>query len=214
LDDLHAIDPRLVVVWQPWRTEFDNVMNEHTGSIEDPRFNIHLEDIRFGREEIWGWVLKGFKNEPIPENRWHIWQRHDHGYSHVMAIAPNLDKDVLVSSLSGYLYFLARRMYLQGKFVDKYGAKKWYRMLHQKEEEKREQEKVDTNTMMDAIADENSWLIKSAADNFMSGRTAPVRPQKDIIYSGRGLNNRSKITRDATDAEGGIVLPGDVDWVN
>ena len=158
LDDLHAIDSRLVVIWHPWRVEFDNVMNQYTGQAEDPRFNIHLNDQEFGKEEIWGWVLRGLNNTPIPENRWHIWQAHDHGYSHVMSIAPNIDKDVLVSSLSSYLYFLARRIYLQGKFVDKYGAKKWYRMLHQKEEDKRDKEKEDTETMMNAIADENAWL--------------------------------------------------------
>jgi hypothetical protein len=189
-------------------------MNQYTGSLDDPRFNISINDKEFGKEEIWGWVLRGLKNAPIPENRWHIWQAHEHGFSHVMAIAPDLPQDILISSMHGYLYFLARRIFLQGKFVDKYGAKKWYRMLHQKEEEKRDQEKADTNSMMDAIADENSWLIKSAADNFMSGRTAPVRPQKDIIYSGAGINKRSRITRDATDAEGGIVLPDQIDWIN
>ena len=50
-------------------------------------------------------------------------------------------------------------------------------------------------------------MMARVRDNFESGKTAATAPQKETIMSGAGLSNRSKMTRTATDREGGIILP-------
>lgn len=194
LSDLRSIDTRLHLVWHTFKCELDSVMNEYEGRIDDPRFCIH-ED--YG-EEVWGWVLKNPDNSPMRENVWHIWELHQHGWSHV---CPVLGHD------ARYLQRLSYRLYLQNKIVLKYGPKKYFEMIRQGIDNTKEKEKQDLQDLNKAVMEENQWLVNAAVENLKSGRINATNPTKDIITSGSGLSNRSRITRPLTDTEGGLVLP-------
>lgn len=203
LDDLHSIDPRLYIVFHPYRTETDPIVNQYTGELDDPRFCIGA--LPGDSKEIWGWALRDNNNQPIKENMYHIWELTTVGWGHVCRIEtrePN------------YLHFLARRLYLQAKYKDKYGWRAWLKLLHTDQEKMNNKEKADVNDMMSCVYKENEWLTRSAMENMKSGKIVATRPKKDIIMSGAGINKRSRITRDITDKEGGLILPGDSGWTN
>ncbi len=82
-EGIKAVDSNLYFVWHHWRVLYDDVMNQYTGSLDDPRFNIVWKP-EYGNEEIWGYPLTDNEGNPIPENRWHIWRLCDpHGWCHV-----------------------------------------------------------------------------------------------------------------------------------
>ena len=199
LDELKAIDTRLHIVWHPFKVEFDPVMNTYEGKLDDPRFTIHCDEGT--NQEVWGWVLRNPDNSPIRENLWHIWQIHQYGWSHVTSI---------LSTDPRYLTLLARRLYLQGRFTDKYGAKAYTRNVRNMQAEEKERQKKDLEEMNMAVQQENSWLLRRAMDNLGRGVVAATRPQKDIIMSYGGQGNKSRIIRDITDKEGGIKGYGDL----
>lgn len=193
-DDLKSIDDRLHLVWHDYRTETDPVMNEYLGEAEDPRFNIHEEHSR----EVWGWVLRRPDNSPIDENLWHIWELHQHGWSHVAPV---------LSSSPPYLSHLCHRLYLQTSIITKYGMKKYFEILRQGVDNTQAAEKADVQALNQAVMDENKWLLTSAMDNMASGRINATNPTKDIITSFSGQGNKSRIVRPLTDTEGGLILP-------
>lgn len=193
-DDLRSIDTRLHLVWHDYKTETENVMNEYTGSAEDPRFHIHEEHSR----EVWGWVLRNPDNSPMVENLFHIWELHQHGWSHVAPV---------LSSSPVYLSHLARRLYLQTSIITKYGMKKYFEMIRQGVDKMKESEKADIQDLNQAVMDENRWLLTSAMDNLASGRIDATNPTKEIITSFKGQGNKSKIVRPLTDREGGLIIP-------
>lgn len=193
-DDIRAIGDRLYIIWHEYRCELDTVMNTYVGPEEDPRFCIHEEN----GEEVFGWVLKDNKDRPIPERAWHIWERHQFGFSHVCPI---------LFSSPEYLQRLAYRLYMQTKITDKYGYKKYYEFLKAGEEELKGKEKQDALDLQAAVNEENGWLVRRAMENMERGITAPSNPQKDSIMSYGGQKNRSRIIRPLDDAEGGLVVP-------
>lgn len=191
LADLKALDPHLYLVWHPWRIIYDDVMNQYTGSLENPRFAIR----EWMGEEIWGWALTDPEGNPVRENRWHIWRLcWPHGWCHVSNVAANH---------SDYLTLLMDRLYKQSTYSNP------REMREALEAEREEQADVDQRgqaEMFDAVQKENRWLMQKAMDNFEWGRTAPTRPTKDIITSYRGQGSKSKITREITDEEGGLII--------
>lgn len=195
LDELKSIDQRLWVIWEPYRCEKDVVLNTYTGKLDDPRFCIHLED-GTGSQEIWGWPLRMPDNSPIPENRWHIYELTQFGWCHT---------SVLLSTEPAYLALLAHRLYLQARFSDKYGKMKYVKNLQEQHDEEKEKAKRDLDDLNNAVMQENSWLVKRAMENFEYGRVKPTNPTKDIIMSGPGISNKSRIIRPLTDEEGGLV---------
>lgn len=198
LDDIHAIDPRLWVIHHPFRVEWDPTMNCYSGSIEDPRFNIHIEDEKYGKTELWGWVLLNPDNSPIEDDSWHIWQESPVGYHHVCQIA-STDPD--------YLKLLAYRLHLQGRLVDVYGKKVYARKLSEEFRERQEKEKAELREYEMAVHKENDWLLKKAIDNMERGKINPTNPQKESIVSYSGQGYRSRVSRPLEDHEGGIVTP-------
>jgi len=193
LDELKSIGSNLYLIFHPFKVEYDNVMNTYTGKIDDPRFNIHVDE---GTNElVMGWVLRNPDNSPLKENLWHIWQVHTHGFSHVAPILSNEPR---------YLSLLARRLYLQGRFTDKYGAKMYTRQVQNMAVEVQEKQKKDLEEMQMAIQEENSSLLSRAIENFQRGIIKPTNPTVDKIYSYKGQGNRSRIVRPMTDKEGGI----------
>lgn len=194
-DDVRGIDNRLHFVWHPYQVEYENVMNIYTGKIEDPRFNIHIEY----DQEVWGWVLRNPDNSPKEDGSWHIWQIHDHGWSHVCPV---------LSSDPNYLSTLARRLHLQGKMVDKYGKYAYAKGLTEESEERRQKRLEDLREIEDEVHKENSWLMKRAMENLSRGHINPTNPQKEQIMTYPGQSHRSRVSRPLTDEEGGLIVPG------
>ncbi len=194
-DELKAIDPKLFIVYHPYRVMWEGVINEYVGELEDPRFTIHRE---FGQEN-WGFVLTDGDGFPIEEAAWHIWRLEDpHGWAHVVKIE---------SHEGEYLSFLLNRLNLQAIWTNRYGASSWGRKLDSDAEEIRESKKKMEAAMHDAYQEENSWLMKRAMENFERGVVAPTNPTTSQIISYPGQTNRTATERLITDEEGGLVVP-------
>lgn len=193
IDEVRGIDGNLYFVWHPYRVLYDDVINCYTGSLEDPRFSINE---RFGCE-VWGWPLLDNEGEPIKENRWHIWRLHAHGWSHVIDVA---------SRRPDHLSKIVEKLARAAKLAD---MNRLERMNFLQEEQelvvKKKQEAAED--LWKETQKANSKLMRTAAENFAMGKTAPTNPTKDIITSYKDQVNRSKITRTITDKEGGLILP-------
>lgn len=193
--DLWGLDSCLFPIFHAYRLLWDSVINNYHGSLEDPRYIIN----RSYGELNFGFVLTNGKGEPSQEPAWHIWElKLPYGWCHVIKIE---SKDKI------YLNHLLRVMYLQAKWNDKYGRKGYSKHLQEIDEEAREKEMQNRRNLMLDINNENSAMFNRVKQNFEYGRTAPTNPTKDIIYSGKGINNRSRIVRSITDTEGGLILP-------
>ena len=173
---------------------WDDIINEYVGSMEDPRFTIHYEH---GCEN-WGFVLTDGDGAPIPEGSWHIWRLCEPGWAHIMKIEDKHDY---------YLKLLIRRLDLQARWSDKYGAKSWNRKQAVDADEIKERKQAQHQELFDAVQDENSWLMKKAMENFERGHSAPTNPTKDSIISYPNQTNRSRIVRPLDDTEGGLIIP-------
>jgi hypothetical protein len=174
---------------------WDDIINDYSGSLEDPRYQISREhgDLNFG------YVLTNGKGVPSPDGHWHIWRLcHERGWAHVI----NID-----SKDTAYLNLLVKRLWLQTQYNDKYGYRGYSTLMEQLDEEAREKASAEREDMMKEIGKVNSAMMNRAKQNFESGITAPTNPTKDIIMSGGGLTNKSRITRPITDKEGGLILP-------
>ena len=193
--DLKAIDPKLYLVWHPYSVLYDMLMNRYTGSLDDPRFAIEEQH----GKEVWGWVTTDNKGKPITDETWHLWRLCDpYGWAHVCG---------LVSNDSDYLKLLVRRLHLQAKAQAEGGDLAYGRKLREADAAARDKASQDKTELFDAVNKENRWLLDKAMDNFASGKTAPTRPQKEIITSFGGQTNKSKIVRDISDEEGGLIVP-------
>ena len=195
IEDLKAIDEHLWLVWHPYRVMYDDVMNQYTGSLEDPRFDIHGLD---NGMEVWGFTPT-HQGAPIPEQKWHIWRLcWPYGWCHIAPIQAND---------ANYLGHMAHRLHLQATTRNRYGDRAWNKKLEADEQEKFEADAKRTNDLFDAVATENKWLTKRVQENFERGIVAPTRPTKDIITSFSGQTNRTKIVRPIDDKEGGLIIP-------
>lgn len=194
-DDIKAIDENFHFVWHTFTFHYEDIINQYSGTREDPRLNIREE----GGLEIWGWVMKNPDGTPRQEHLWHLWRLcHDRGYAHV---AP------LLSTQPEYLSLLVRRLHLQARFIDQFGPKAWSRHLSKEQEDERKVEQKRKKELFGSVQEENSWLTKQAMENMNRGVTKPTNPTKDIIMSYPGQTNRSRIVRPLSDEEGGLHLP-------
>lgn len=193
--DIQAIDYKLYFVWHPYNVMYDMIMNQDLGPVDDPRFVIEEQH----GEEVWGWITTDGRGSPIKDETWHIWRLCDpYGWAHICNV---------VSSSPEYLKLLVNRLHLQARIQAERGDLAYNRQLREEEEAARERQQQEMKELYAAVQDENSWLVNRAAENFHAGKTAPTRPTKDIIYSHKDQTNKSRIVRDITDAEGGLILP-------
>ncbi|MFQ5753143.1 MAG: hypothetical protein ACE5HI_14215 [bacterium] len=198
-DDLNAIDKRFKLVWHPWRMIWDDVMNKDTGPLDDPRFNIRWDD-SYGCE-VWGFVLKGLDDNPIPENRWHLWRfTPDYGWSHIIDIKSKDPK---------HLQTIIKILWQKAVARDK-GWKHANSESRQHQVEEHEKPISEYNDKFKWVQEQNRDFIQKAYENFAMGRTRPTAPQKEIITSYSGQSNKSKIIRGLTDTEAGLVTMDDV----
>jgi hypothetical protein len=192
MDNLKSIDERLYIVYHPFRTIWDDMMNQYEGELEDPRFTIHREH----GEEVWGFVTMNGDGSPIPEGAWHVWRLCEpHGWAHV----------VRVDSKEGeYLSLLVNRLHIQALFRDRYGDIAWNRNTRDEDETAQRKAQDDKQEMFEAVQEENSWLTKNAMENFERGKVAPSNPKMETIISYAGQTNKSRTSRDLEDADVGL----------
>ncbi len=192
MDNLKSIDEKLHIVYHPFATIWDDMMNQYEGQNEDPRFTIHREH----GEEVWGFVTTYGDGSPIPEGAWHVWRLCEpHGWAHV----------VRVDSKEGdYLKLLVDRLSIQSLFRDRYGDIAWNRNTRDEDEEAQRKAQDAKQEGFEAVQDENSWLTKNAMDNFERGIVAPSNPKKETIMSYAGQTNKSRTSRPLEDADVGL----------
>lgn len=193
LDELQTIDENLYLVWHPFQVLWDNIMNQYRGELEDPRNTINRDH---QGELIFGFVLTDGAEQPLPDNTWHVWRLcWPHGWAHVcgmQALEPE------------YLKLFLRRLHLQARWSDKYGVRSWNRLQRELDETQREKALEEQQEMVNALHDENGWLVKRALENAEYGRIKSTNPTKDVIMSGPGLSNKSRIVRPITEKEAGL----------
>lgn len=195
IDGIKSIDPNIYFVWHPYRVLYDDFISQYSGSLEDPRFTISVQ----GSQEVWGFTLTDNNHSPIPENTWHAWRLSEcSGWSHIFEVK---SKDPV------YLKTLVQRLGLQKLITERYGLKAYVNYMREEREAMQEQDLRNRDDLFKDTQKENKWLLKKAVENFESGKIAPTNPQKDVITSGPWSGHRSKITRDLTDEEGGLILP-------
>jgi accessory colonization factor AcfC len=92
-------------------------------------------------------------------------------------------------------------------YRDTYGLFGYTKLLAEQEEKVRDKAQLEKADLLNEINKANQAMISRAAENFARGIVKPTAPKKEIIMSGAGLSNKSKIIRDLTDREGGLILP-------
>lgn len=192
---IKEIDKDLHFIWSDFECIYDDIMNQYTGSNEDPRFCIG--PIQGSTYEVWGWPLKLNKDEYKPNKCWHLWRiARPHGWAHVIEIS---------SREPEYLQFLLERLHKQAVYKNKYGHLAWNKLQQDEENERKEKAELENKQKFDDLQKENKRFIKIAMENLASGITAPSNPVKEIITSFGGQTNKSRIIRPITDEEGGII---------
>lgn len=196
IEGLKGMDPKLHLVWHPWRIMYDQIMNQYEGDPDDPRFTI----TEFAGEETWGFPLTNEKGEPIPERRWHVWRLCDpYGWAHVCDIK---------SEKRDYLRILLNRLHWQALLSNATGGRKaMLREMQEMQETKMVNEQNKAQELWSAVQEENSWLMREAMDNMGRGKVAPTNPQKESIFSFPGQKSHSRIIRPLDDEEGGLIIP-------
>lgn len=190
--DLKSIDDKLYIVYHPFAMIWDDIMNQYSGELEDPRFTIHREH----GEEVWGFVTTNGDGSPIPECAWHVWRLSEpHGWCHVVRIEDRSES---------YLRLMIERLHTQRGFRDKYGHIAWNRQWRSNEEEAQEKAQDDYQEGFEAVQKENSWLTKNARDNMSRGITAPTNPTVEKIVSYAGQKNRTATSRPLEDEDVGL----------
>lgn len=190
VNGIKAVDPDFHFVWHKHRVMYDDVMNQYTGSLDDPRFTISNDG--------WGFVLTDANGEPVPEFRWHCWRLGAVGWFHIFDVKYTQPE---------YLERLIVRLGMQKTITERYGLKAYIHFLREERELMDAAAQGDHDQLFKDVQHENKWLMDKAMENFKSGNTAPTNPTKDIISSYKGQTKRGKITRGITDKEGGLILP-------
>ena len=195
IQDIRGIDDTLYFVWHPFEVLYEDIMTHCTGKADDPRWCINES---FG-QEIWGCPLTLPDSSPKPDGTWHIWQLYRNvGWLHVSNIA---------STEPEHLNRIVNRLGREKFFKARYGAMEWNHKMRKDDEDREARLQDAKDQQFRDIQGENKWLTRKAMENLERGVTAPSRPTKDIITSFAGQTNRSKMTREITDKEGGLVLP-------
>ena len=92
IDSVRAIDENLYPVFHRYRYLWEDVMTASSGSTVEPRYCIKAS----GNDLDWGWILTDGEENPLPENKWHLWRWcGDWGIAHVINI-PSTDPDHLI----------------------------------------------------------------------------------------------------------------------
>jgi hypothetical protein len=195
IHELQGIDEHFYPVWHPHQMLWDSIINEYSGNLEDPRFEIHYKH----SELNFGFVLTDGSGAPLPDGEWHIWRLcRPHGWAHIIKVE---------SKERSYCNLLAKRLWLQAQYNDRYGHTGYSRMLEEMQLADRQKAQDDKQDLMNEIQKTNSSMLNRVAQNFESGRTKPTNPTKEIITSYPGQTNKSKIIRPLDDKEGGLILP-------
>ncbi len=199
VNDLKSLDRNLYPIFHPYQLLWDDIVNEYAGALVDPRYPVAENSFRCG-ELVLGHVLSNGRGEPTLDGHWHIWRWCEPapGWAHVI----NID-----STDRLYLRLLVERLWLQARYNDKFGHRGYQRMMEEADIAKREKIQADKADLMKDIASANSDMMSRAMQNFASGKVAATNPTKEVIMSGSGLRNRSKIVRPLSDTEGGLILP-------
>ena len=192
MDNLKSIDEKLYIVWHPFRMIWDNLMNQYTGELEDPRFCIHREH----GEEVWGFITTNGDGSPIPEGAWHVWRLWEpHGWTHVVRVESKED---------GYLRHMLERLNLQATVRDKDGDIAWNRHMAEEQSVAQVAAQDAHQESLGAVQEENSWLTKNAMDNFSRGITSPTNPTIEKIISFPGQTKHTATSRPLEDEDGGL----------
>ena len=195
MSNLRGLDENLYPVFHRRRLLWDSMINDYSGSIEDPRYQIEYKH----GELNFGFVLTDGKGRPIDDGHWHIWRLcRPYGWAHIIK---------LESKDAQYLDLAVKQLWLQDKFNSKYGHRGWTRYLESLDIEARQKKMDEQQDLMNEINKANRAMISRAMDNFNRDVTAPTNPEKETIFSGAGISHRSKLIRPATDREGGLILP-------
>ena len=161
---LRSIDSHFYPVFHSYRVLWDSVINEYSGSLEDPRFQI-----KYGYGELnFGFVLTDGQGAPTPDGSWHIWRWCEPagGWAHII----NID-----SKDPEYLNFLVERIWLQAQYNDRFG-RGYQRKLEEADLERRDKLMADRDDLMKEIGKANSGMFGRAAENMARGITAPTAP--------------------------------------
>ena len=192
MDGLKSIDEKLYIVYHPFRLIWDNLMNQYTGELDDPRFTIHREH----GEEVWGFITTNGDGSPIPEGAWHVWRLWEpHGYTHVVRVESKED---------GYLRFMLDRLHLQAFVRDKDGSIAWNRHMAEEQSIAQVAAQDAHQESLGAVQEENSWLMKNAMESFQRGHTAPTNPMIQKIISYPGQKNHTATSRPLEDEDVGL----------
>ena len=194
-EGLKQIDDNLCLVWHEHSVLWEDIINEYSGSLLEPRYQITQN----GAHLDFGFVFKQPDNSPIYDKNWHVWRLNPiAGWCHIVK---------LESREQEYLNLVLGRLHTQAKWTDKYGFKSYHRLLEETQQEERDQLKRDREALMMDTQAENSWLMRKARDNASRGVYQSTNPQKEQIMSYAGQTHRSRVSRPITDEEGGLILP-------
>ena len=194
LCDLRGIDPDFYLIWHPYQTLWDMVINEGMGTEESPRYQIHEQYSQL----CFGYVMRNRTNSgPAPDNTWHLWRlARPHGWCHVMRLQDPKNAD--------YMTLVANVLHKQKQLLDRLGPKGIVQTEAIANEQAREKAMAEKDEMYKLWQLENRWLLRKAMDNMARGVLNSPEPTRDVIMSGPGLSHRSKIVRPITEREGGI----------
>jgi hypothetical protein len=192
MDNLKSIDEKLYIVYHPFAMIWDDMMNQYTGKLEDPRFTIHREH----GEECWGFVTTDGDGAPIPEGAWHVWRLCEpHGWAHV----------VRIDSKNGqYLRNMVERLHIQARFRDRYGDIAWNRHMDMEQQLAQQAKQKTSDEGFEAVQEENAWLTRNARDNMARGITAPTNPTVEKVISYPGQKNKTATSRPLDDSDVGL----------
>lgn len=192
MDGLKSIDEKLYLVYHPFRMIWDDMMNQYSGSLEDPRFTIHREH----GEEVWGFVTTNGDGSPIPECAWHVWRLCEpRGWAHIVRVE---------SKEATYLQLMLNRLHTQDTFRDRYGHIAWNRNTREEDEEAQRKAQDAHQESLGAVQEENSWLMKNAMESFSRGDTAPTNPTIEKIISFPGQTKHTATSRPLEDEDVGL----------
>jgi hypothetical protein len=192
MDNLKSIDEKLYIVYHPFALIWDDMMNQYSGSSEDPRFTIHREH----GEECWGFVTTDGDGAPIPEGAWHVWRLCEpHGWAHIVRVDSKNDE---------YLRLMLERLYTQARFRDRYGDIAWNRHMDMEQQLAQQARQKASDEGFEAVQEENAWLTRNARDNMARGITAPTNPTVEKVVSYAGQKNKTATSRPLDDSDVGL----------
>jgi len=198
-EGLKGIDEDLFVLWHPYRLHWNDILNQYSGELEDPRLTISISP-HYGDQELWGWVLTDGQKRPLSENRWHVWRLcRNYGWAHIFPI---------LNTEEAHLKHYLHRLFLRTQIQDKYGIAGWQRFEKEEDELKQQKRVQDHENQFQDTMNENRSLMRVALENMERGYIQATNPTKEVIMSYPGQKKFDKIERPLTDKEGGFFAPG------